>query len=49
MKKYYVYVTRVETYKVEAEDNEEAIDETLNGNAESIDENTLEITSQLIE
>jgi hypothetical protein len=49
LKKYHVYVTRVETHEVEAENGDEAIEEFLQGRAESIQEDTTDVTAELAE
>ena len=45
MKKYHVYVTRVATYEVEADDLNEAIDAVLHGAAEAVSEDTTNIAT----
>lgn len=46
MKKYRVYLTRIECFEVEAENSEEAIDAVLHGGARSISEDTVDATTE---
>lgn len=47
LNKYRVYVTRVETHEVEAEDSDEAIEEFLQGRAKCVQEDTTDITTEV--